>query len=72
MVLPPHPPTPPHLDQICSVMDLPKSSQAGADVNIWGRDRDGPGSVLEVAMKDYNSPVEVVFSFKASKSPSCD
>jgi len=42
-----------------SVESLRLLLEAGADVNIWGRDRDGPGSVLEVAMKDYNSPVEV-------------
>ena len=38
-------------------------SQAGADVNTWGYnaggDRNGPGSLLEVSMRDYNSPVEV-------------
>ena len=41
-------------------MDLSRSAQAGADINIWGRDRDGPGSLLEVSMKDDNSPVEVL------------
>ena len=33
-----------------------KTFQAGADVNIWGR---GYASVLELAMKEYKSPIEV-------------